>query len=428
MHELQETEEQPKKAFLIALRQDGQKGALAAAEAELVLNELASLAGTLGLEVIGRETAVIRGRGSRSSRYGIGTGKAEELSKKAAEAGADCLVLDWDPSPSQQRNWEEISGLSALDRQELIIRIFSSRARTREAELQASLAELGYFLPRLAHKYIDLSRQRGGRYGTRGAGETRLETDRRSIEQRIQRLKAELEDVRKNRNVQRQKREKAAVPVCALVGYTNAGKSSLLNALTGADAFVEDKLFATLDATTRTITRKGRSVLLVDTVGFIRNLPHRLIDAFHSTLEETAMADLLLHVLDASDPELDRHFETTRALLEELGAEKVPVLTVLNKIDKSVDVSLADLSQRYPGSIAVSAKSGAGLEALLDRIDALLAADQRHFSFPMDRTDLAALLHRSGEVIEERYEGDRIEVIARVDSRTANMLKRWNKA
>jgi GTP-binding protein HflX len=355
-----ETEERRKRAFLVSLI----KGR-ADIQAESLDRELRGLAESLELEIAGHETVRVR---DKQPKFGIGSGKAAELAEKAAELEADCLVFDWNPSPSQQRNWEELAGISVVDRQELIIRIFAERAATREAELQVKLAELSYRLPRLSHKYIDLSRQRGGRYGTRGSGETRLETDRRQIEQRIHKLEKELEEVRKQRQVQRRQRQRQGLPVCAIVGYTNSGKSSLLNALTGADVLVENKLFATLDAATRRFEiEPGRDVLLTDTVGFIRQLPHPLVKAFRSTLEEAALADLLVHVLDASDPDAEFFFQTTLTVLRELGADQIPMLTVLNKIDRP-EVETESLPARFPGSIAISVKSGTGLAELKKRI------------------------------------------------------------
>jgi GTP-binding protein HflX len=272
-----------------------------------------------------------------------------------------------------------------VDRQELIIRIFAQRAITREAELQVRLAELTYFLPRLSHKYIDLSRQRGGRYGTKGTGETKLETDRRKIEKQINMLEKEIEQVRKQRRTQRGQRERSNMPVCAIVGYTNAGKSSLLNIFTGADVLAEDKLFCTLDAVTRRFQpAPGVTVLLTDTVGFIRSLPHSLIKAFHSTLEEAALADILIHILDASEPDIESNYETTIEVLKELTDKSgvkvsslqgesslldIPMITVLNKIDRLPDNNaVEELQNRFPESIAVSIKNGIGLDILKEKI------------------------------------------------------------
>ena len=366
MRQLHETEERPRRALLVSI----EKSSADQDETESLCRELRSLAESLGLELAGHELIRVR---ERQPRFGMGSGKAAELAEKAAALEADCLVFDWDPSPSQQRNWEDLAGIPVVDRQELIIRIFAERANTREAELQVRLAELSYRLPRLSHKYIDLSRQRGGRYGTRGAGETRLETDRRQIERQINRLKKEVEEVRKQRQLQRRQRQRQGLPVCAIVGYTNAGKSSLLNALTGAGVLVEDKLFATLDAATRRVELEpGAAALLTDTVGFIRQLPHSLINAFRSTLEEAALADILIHVLDASEPDIEIFHQTTLSVLRELGAKEIPVLTALNKIDRLTEPEPEALRSRFPGSLAVSVKAGTGLDELKKRAAALL--------------------------------------------------------
>jgi GTP-binding protein HflX len=417
--ELYEREEGPKQAFLISIQDDNRQSR---AEADSLAKELTGLAETLALGIAARETVYIR---ERHPKFGMGTGKAQEIAEKAALLGVDCLVFDGELSPSQQRNWEKLTGIAAVDRQELIIQIFAERAKTREAELQVALAELSYALPRLSHKYIDLSRQRGGRYGAKGSGETRFETDRRLVEQRIHRLEAELAEVRKHREVQRKRRDRNSVPSCALVGYTNAGKSSLLNLLTGADVFVEDKLFATLDAVTRRLELgPGKSLVLTDTVGFIRRLPHALVDAFRATLEEAALADFLVQVLDASDPDAERHFETTLSVLRELGADKKPMITVLNKIDRleSPD-TLARLTRRYPGSIPLSVPDRTGIEELLRQMASIVSDSLIRFRFPPDRHDLPALLYRNGKVLSEKYGDAAIEIEARVEGRIAEMLK-----
>jgi len=360
VQKIYDIQEKPKKAFLVSILEGK-------ADDETKAQELRGLCETLGLEITAHDKIRVR---EKSPRFGIGSGKAEELAQKAKEIEADLMVFDFNPSPSQQRNWEEIAEIPVLDRQEIIIKIFADRASTREAELQVKLAELSYFLPRLTHKYIDLSRQRGGRYGTKGAGETKLETDRRKIEKRINLLEKEIEQVRKQRQQQRRQRERSGVPVCAIVGYTNSGKSSLLNVLTGADVLAEDKLFATLDAVTRRFEPEpGTSFLLIDTVGFIRNLPHSLIKAFHSTLEETALADILIHVLDASDPAIESHFQTTLGVLRELSknaqnTQERPMIVVFNKIDKISAGALEELQSRFEGSIAISVKDNIGLDVL----------------------------------------------------------------
>ena len=409
-----------KRAFLVGVRDEK----VSKEEADSLARELAGLVDTLGLEIAGQEMVFVRGK---SAKFGMGTGKAEELSQKAASLQVDCIIFDRDISPSQQRNWEELCGIPVIDRQELIIQIFASRARTKEAELQINLAELKYALPRLQHKYIDLSRQRGGRYGTKGSGETRFETDRRLVEQRIHRLEEELEEVKRQRQVQRQKRERQGIPICALVGYTNTGKSSILNALTGAEVLAENKLFATLDPTSRRLELPlGMTILLVDTVGFIRRLPHSLINAFRSTLEEAVRADILLHVIDASEEDAAGQHETTLAVLRDLGAGDIPMITVINKIDRlqSSD-ELESLLKNYPQSVPISAADGKGLPELCSRIEQALAGATMRFRFPPERTELAALLHRSGQVFSEQYGDDAIEMEARVDERTAGRLREY---
>jgi len=366
MQKVYETKEQPKFAFLVSVLENKKD--------ESQTRELKGLCETLELNIIAHEKIRVR---EKSSKFGIGTGKAQELSDKAAELKADLMVFDNNLSPSQQRNWETLCGIPVLDRQEIIIRIFADRASTREAELQIKLAELFYFLPRLTHKYIDLSRQRGGRYGTKGSGETKFETDRRKIEKRIIQLEKEVEQVAKQRQMQRRQRQRNNIPVCAIIGYTNSGKSSLLNILTGANVLAEDKLFATLDAVTRRFEpAPGTHVLLTDTVGFIRNLPHSLIKAFRSTLEEAALADVLIHILDVSDPDIEANYETTLSVLRELSlnnenSQEIPMITLLNKIDRlseNDENTIEDLLNRFPDSIPFSVKKGIGLDVLKKKI------------------------------------------------------------
>ncbi|GHV85112.1 GTPase HflX [Spirochaetia bacterium] len=339
------------------------------------LTELVSLAETLGLTICGSLPVTVR---ERNPRYGMGSGKAQEVVETARVAGAECIIFDGELSPARQRNWEILADLAVLDRQELIIQIFASRARTREAVLQAELAQLLYDLPRLSHKYIDLSRQRGGRYGTRGAGETRLEADKRKIRQRISALKRGIEEVRRNRDIQHKQREKQGTSVCALVGYTNAGKSSLHRVLTGSDVLVEDKLFATLDPTARRVSRVNpggvhKNIIVVDTVGFIRKLPHNLVDAFRSTLEEAARADVLVHVLDAADPAREKHQATVLEVLRELGAGETPRITAFNKADllSNSQKSALQTSSGETGCL-ISAKNRLGLENLWSLIEKTL--------------------------------------------------------
>lgn len=343
------------------------------------LAELQGLIWTLGMEEAGQ---TILSRLDVQPAYGMGSGKAKEIRDAALLAQADCIIMDWELDPTKQRNWEKLCGVPVFDRQEVIIRIFASRAQTREAVLQVELARLEYSLPRLAHMYGDLARQRGGNYGAKGSGEKQLELDRRQTRLKIQQVKEELKKVRQNRATQRKRRQKIPLPALALCGYTNAGKSSLLNALTGSEALVENKLFATLDPLTRRMKCQESEILLTDTVGFISNLPHQLIDAFKSTLEEAALADALLIVLDSSDPNALEEAATVLKVLEQIGAGQKPRLVVLNKIDaleslggegsERLLVQLAALKERFPDALEASAKSGAGLDLIKQKISDII--------------------------------------------------------
>ena len=346
--------------------------------------------------------------------------------------GADSILFDHQLSPTQQRNWEELSGLKAYDRNELIIRIFASRARTSEAVLQVELAQLEYSLPRLAHSYDALSRQRGGRYGTKGSGEQKIELDRREIERRIHEIKEELKEVRRSREVQRSRREKAAVPRAAIVGYTNAGKSSLLNALASASVLAEDKLFATLDPTTRRMVLSGGgSVLLTDTVGFVRNLPHGLVEAFKATLEEAAQADLLVEVVDASDPEALAHMDTTDKVLQEIGAGEVPRVLALNKIDLTGTEreKAVFLAAARPGGRgwACSAKTREGLAELAHAIEEALtsASPESRVRVPDSDYGSVALLRREASILEESREDDATILRVRLPDRLVSRFEKY---
>ena len=381
-------------------------------DATNLLDELESLVDTLGVPVVDR---ILTRVPQPSPRYLAGTGKAEEIHARAKAAEADVLIFDNELTPAQQRNWEQLTGITVIDRQEVILDIFGQRARTREARLQVQLARLEYNLPRLTRGWTHLSRQGGG-IGGRGEGETQLETDRRLVRKQIDKLKAEIAEVRANRSTQRKQRERLPLPNAAIVGYTNAGKSSLLKRLTGADVLVEDKLFATLDTTTRRIELpSGQPLLLTDTVGFVRRLPHQLVDSFRATLEEAALAEFLVHVVDASSPLAAEFHETTRKVLADLGAGDKPVLTVFNKIDlPSAEGQTEVLRLHFPGALFLSTRTGAGIPALLDAMAAQLAARiaERRLRIPVDRADLLALLHREGKVLSETWEADHIEAIA----------------
>ena len=398
MNELYDNSPQVERALLVGLESDR----IEAREAASLLRELSGLASSLGVEPV--TTMMVKLR-EKTANLLLGSGKADEIAAAAKAEGVDSIIFDHPLSPIQQRNWEKLTGLKVYDRAELIIKIFSARALTREAGLQVELARLEYALPRLAHSYEELSRQRGGRYGTKGSGEQKIELDRRSIERRIHELKEELKVVRKSRDVQRKRRQRLPLPRAAIVGYTNAGKSSLLNAMTKAEVLAEDKLFATLDPTTRRLCLgSGASLLLTDTVGFVRNLPHGLVEAFKATLEEASSADLLIHVVDGADPERERQMATTRQVLSEIGAGSLPHILVLNKTDLVDSETLMDWRRTHPEALSVSAKTGAGLEDLAARIEDELSSDMQELKLliPHAHYALIPLIHMEGLVLEEK--------------------------
>lgn len=393
--------------------------------ADSLLEELEELVRTLGHPVAGRLLVFHR---EMHARYLIGSGKAQELVARVKAEHLGALIFDHDLTPSQQRNWEELAGVPVLDRQKVILDIFAGRARTREARLQIELAQYEYSLPRLTRAWSHLGGQGGG-IGAKGEGESQLEQDRRRMWKSMDRLKRELEQIRSARATQRKDRQRTPVPNCAIVGYTNAGKSSLLRRLTGAEVLVEDKLFATLDTTTRKVALPSRQpLLLTDTVGFVRKLPHRLVEAFKATLEEAAQADFLLHILDASAPEVLEFYTTTMKVLGELGATNRPMLVAFNKVDKVTDDSVRHrLQTHFPDALFISAQTGEGIPALLDRMSELAAPGiiTRELVIPAAESGVLARVHREGQVHEVRYEGDEAIVTATLPQKLFTDLARF---
>lgn len=370
------------------------------------MEELADLLETAGGVCVG---TVFQNKDAPDPRTFIGEGKAAEVKELVGAMGADMVVVDNPLSPSQQRVLSEELGVQVLDRAALILDIFAQRARTREGRLQVELAQYQYLLPRLLGMWTHLERQEGA-IGTRGPGETQLETDRRHIRRKIQKLREELEQVRRVRATQRTRREKNEVPVVAIVGYTNAGKSTLLNRLTGADIPANNRLFDTLDTTTRTLEISDTcTVLLSDTVGFIRKLPHHLVEAFKATLEELSYADLLLHVIDASNPLWREQAAVVEQLIVELGAEQTPRIDVFNKCDKFT----GDILPHGADIVSISAKTGQGLDELLEKIGGRLdtGACRGVLRLPYDQGGVVDMLHRQAKVERVDY-GEAIEVEA----------------
>jgi len=383
------------------------------------LDELAELARSAGAVIVDRVTQKLT---QPTPAHFIGRGKAEELAAKYVSGVPEAervtsVVFDDDLSPAQAGNLQEIFGCKVLDRTELILDIFAQRARTREGKLQIELAQLQYMLPRLTRLWTHLSRQYGG-IGARGPGETQLEVDRRRIEERIRRLRAGIAEVRKHRTVMRSGRRRHEWPIVAIIGYTNAGKSTLLNALTDAHVVAEDKLFATLDPTTRRLRlANNRNVLLTDTVGFLRRLPHHLVDSFYATLEEVVEADVLIHVVDASHPQVLDQITAVNQVLHELKAAQKSTVTALNKTDRMENRALLDrLSRETPNAVAISALKKTGFDVLLSELSVQLTP--RHefvrLAIPTGQTALVARIHRDGQVLQKKFAGGRCELDAKV--------------
>ena len=403
------------RAVLIGLQRPDQE----AEESRHLLDELHELVGNLGVDIRGELMVRLR---ADHPRHLVGTGKMEEIA--ALAKGLDCGLVIFDDalSPAQQRNWEkDAPGLHVIDRQEVILDIFVTRAKTREAVLQVELAKLQQQLPRLKRLWSHLDRQRGGGSTQRDAGETQLEMDQRKIRDQIARCRRELDEVVRQRATQRKQRQRVPLPTFAIVGYTNAGKSSLLNRLTGADVLAADQLFATLDPTTRRLELpSGRALLLTDTVGFVRRLPHRLVEAFKATLEESVQADVLIHVVDLASPERARHAATTLEVLRDIGAGDRPVLTVLNKCDLMPDpFERAEALAKHPGAILVSTVTGEGLDKLTARLEELASARDEELTplIPHDRYDLVARLHDMATVLESKSQDTGTRLVAIVPER-----------
>ena len=394
------------------------RGSMSRRQMQASLDELACLVDTAGGVVVGKISQEIK---KVDSATFIGKGKVAEIADLASELGADTVVIDEELSPVQNRNIEKATGIFAIDRTAVILDIFAGRARTKEGRLQVELAQLEYLAPRLVGRGEIFSQQEG-RIGTRGPGETALEIDRRRIRERVTLLKRRLEQVRSSRSIHRMKREAVPLPIISMVGYTNAGKSTLLNKLTGSDVFVEDKLFATLDPTVRRLRMpSGREVLIADTVGFIRRLPHQLVESFKATFEEVAHSHLLLNIVDGSDDDARQQIEVVEGVLEEMNLANKPRIEVVNKID---------MANAYKGddrSVSISAVSGKGLDALLARIDEVLKLEFQRtiLRLPLDRGDILSTLYRLGYIWKVDYDSTGILVDCELHQRFYNKYRKY---
>ncbi|HTJ68817.1 MAG TPA: GTPase HflX [Actinospica sp.] len=393
------------------------------ADADASMRELAALAETAGSQVL---EGVTQRRDQPDPATYIGSGKAKELRDIVAETGADTVICDGELTPAQLIHLEDVVKVKVVDRTALILDIFAQHAKSREGKAQVALAQMQYMLPRLRGWGASLSRQMGGGgtaggggIATRGPGETKIELDRRRIREKMAKMRREIAELGKGRDAKRQERRRNAVPSVAIAGYTNAGKSSLLNRVTGAGVLVEDALFATLDPTVRrTETAGGRGYTVADTVGFVRHLPHLLVEAFRSTLEEVADADLILHVVDASDADPEGQVAAVREVLQEIGAAKVPEIVVFNKADAADPDVLARLLRREPHSVVVSARTGEGIDKLLAAIEEDLPrpAFEVDAVIPYGRGDLISRIHQHGELLSETHLETGTRVLARVDA------------
>lgn len=385
------------------------------------VEELKKLAVTAKINIYGK---LLHSRDQIDPAYYIGTGKLEELKNAVSALSANLVIFDHELTPAQHRNLEEELATNVIDRTQLILNIFAKHAHTKESKLQVEKAQLEYLLPRLTGKGQQLSRLAGG-IGTRGPGETKLEVDKRRISKRIHRLKEKLNKVKQNRDIQRKDRDD---PVIALVGYTNAGKSTILNLLTGAEELVDDKLFATLASTLRKMQLPdGRQIIITDTVGFIRNLPHQLIASFRATLEEIETADLILHVVDSSDPQAEKHIEVTNDVLKDMNTDHIDKFLVFNKIDQADEPDLKSLELQYPDHLSISALTGRGKDELIKKITTNIEKDMVtiKLNLPYDKANWVEKIHNKGRVIEEKYSKNNIFIKAKVTHKIKNILQKY---
>ena len=423
MFEVKEKPRLVEKAYLVAviLREEER------ANAESLLDELEELVSNLGIRIFCKKVVRVR---KTFPGYLLGKGKFNEVIEDVGELGCDVIIFDNELSPSQQRNWEAESKVLVIDRQEIILDVFAARAQTKEAVLQVKLARLEYSLPRLRRAWTHLGRQRGGGVTQRGEGEAQIELDQRLVRDQISATKKEIKQVAKTRKTSRKKRLRIPLPTVALVGYTNAGKSTLLNQVCNSDVLSADKLFATLDPTSRqSLLPNGEKIILTDTVGFIRKLPHRLVDAFRATLEETLVANLLLHVVDLSNPQFEEHMETTLTVLGELGAKEKEILTVFNKVDllKENDLVKLRISQNYKDGdmVYLSCKSGEGISDLLELIEGKLGLSKEPITYliPHDKYSLVVKIRKEGCLATESAEENGMLITAYPGSRLKRELK-----